>query len=105
MATIYNNLNSSSGYGSIRPAGGTSICNISSGTALVKTGNGFIRGITVNSSVAFIADIYDGTSVTGNLMHSSLSFSAGTNNDMQGEMFTTGLFVNVTSGIATIRFN
>lgn len=105
MATVYNNLNSSSGFAAIRPFGGTSVCNVNAGTAYVKAGNGFLRGLTVNTSTVGIMDIYDGTSFAGNVMYSSLVLTTGQTIDLQGSMFTTGLFVNVVAGNVTIRFN
>jgi hypothetical protein len=106
MATVYNNFNSSSGFAAIRPFGGTSVCNVNAGTAYVKAGNGFLRGLTVSTSTFGIMDIYDGTSFAGNLMYSSIVLTKGTNFDLQGSMFTTGLFVNLNgAGNITIRFN
>lgn len=105
MATVYNNLNSSSGYAAIRPFGGTSVASINDGTAYIKAGNGFLRGLTVNTTTAGIMDIYDGTSFAGNVLYSSLVLTSGQNIDLQGSMFTTGLFVNLTNGKVSIRFN
>jgi hypothetical protein len=107
MAVIFNNVSSSSITGRVIYPREKNVVNLTAGTALIKTGNGIIAGLTVGTHAAGIIDIYDGTSSAGSLMHSSLSFSlTGANVDLRNEIFTTGLFVNLTgTGNVTIQFN
>ena len=84
--------------------------NLSAGTAgrtTIKTGAGFLGGITVNSHSSGIFSITDGTtySVT-NLIHSSITLGAAERFiPFNGERFTNGLTINV-SGTAflTIQY-
>lgn len=107
MAVVFNNVSSSSLNAQVIYPRQKQIANLTAGTALIKTGNGIISGITVGTHAAGIIDIYDGTSFAGSLMHSSLSFSlTGADIDLRNEIFTTGLFVNLTgTANITIQFN
>lgn len=100
MVTIYNSFSSASDLGNLKNDN-SYICTLNAGTAFIKNKNGNLIGLTINSSSSGIADIYDGTSFVGNLMHSSMVLTAGTSHNLNGEIFVTGLFVNI-SGTANI---
>jgi hypothetical protein len=99
MTTKYNS------YSTSADLKGSFVASLTSGTAQVKTGNGYLSGITVNTSSAAIMSIYNGTSALGNVMHQSLALTTGANIDLQDERFSTGLFINITGDTeVTIRF-
>lgn len=106
MSTIYNNLSSASGFINLNRPTESFICSIDTGTALVKSGNGILTGLTINSHSSGVMALYDGTSVAGNVMHSSITFGAAERTiDFQNERFTTGLFIDATGTMSvTIRY-
>lgn len=108
MGILFTNVSSSSLVATVTYNNESFIANINAGTALIKTGNGIIKGLTVNSHSSGIVDIYDGTTfAVANIMHSSLTFATGQQNiDLRDERFATGLFINVlgTANI-TVQYN
>lgn len=80
--------------------------NLSAGTAQIKTGEGTLGGIIINSHTSGAIALYDGTTVASSVMHGTITFASGERSiDFGGERFKNGLFVNV-GGTAdiTLRF-
>ena len=94
----------------LAPGAEYSFYNVNTGAAAtltIKTGSGFLGGITINSHTAGIIAITDGTTfAAGNLMHSSLTFAAGERSiDFRGERFTTGLTISIGgSAFVTVQY-
>lgn len=82
------------------------ISNLTAGTSQIKTTEGTLGGLTINSHTSGAIAIYDGTTTISPVMHSTITFASGERNiDLGGERFKNGLFVNI-GGTAdvTIRF-
>lgn len=72
-------------------------CNLTTGTALIKSGATNVYGVVINSHTSGTMAMLNGTTLgTGNLMHGTWTFATGERFiDLKGELFPTGLFVQV----------
>lgn len=70
--------------------------NLSAGTALVKSGNGSLGGITINSHTNGTIEIRDGLTAAGSLIFGTMTFATAERNiELRGTRFGTGCFVTV----------
>jgi hypothetical protein len=70
--------------------------NLTAGTALIKTGNGALGGITINSHTSGTILIKDGTTAAGNIICGTMTFAAAERDiELRGMKFSTGCFVTV----------
>ena len=90
--------------GTYMVVGDSSVVKNLSSSTIIKTEAGKLVNVTINSHTSGVFSLYNGTSALGSLMHSSITLAAGERSiPFYGEIFDTGLFVNV-GGTANLSF-